>query len=972
MTIPTISTSPTGMSASEPKVTQQRWIGPIAFITGLVSIGIFLSFMLQAFQRPVWQIFTLAASFALLLLLSAFVYRGLWTSDINIRVLTLLIGFYIAMIFFSALVTQIGVLLAIIVVIFTIIVASTTLQDQFADNVILAGLTIGMICALIGSFSPFKQIELPGLELYTPAILGAVVMIYVVLMLLEFVAATIKIKLITVALAMVLFPLILLSYLETSFLQTAFQSQSEQALQLSADQVARRVDDFINSNLSQIEKQASLPVFSKFLEMTPDKRRNSPEENEIISVFKSFEIGQKANNPSYAILNSFGVNTFDSNPLFKGTAEGIEPYFNEAFVTGQPYVSQVIFVWNAPYIYFSAPIRNSRQQVIGVLRVRYDALALQNILKEYVGIIGPRSYPLLLDENMFRIADTINPSQLFRSVGPLSQTFLSSLRITKRLNTDINPAEVSSPVPDLEQGIKNYSITPFFSAEMHRTSTHVEAGAISRLSSRPWYLVYMQETTSQLELSKSQQRLSITISTILAGLVGLIAAFSSGLFSRPILQLASVAQKISSGDLSAKAEVDSEDEIGTLGKTFNIMTGQLRSFITDLEDRVQDRTKELALQNEALAFRARQLQTVSDVARGVTSTQSIEALLTRVTDLISERFGFYHVGIFLVDTNNEYAILRAANSEGGKRMLARAHKLKVGQVGIVGYATGKGLPRIATDVGEDSVYFNNPDLPLTRSEMALPLKIGANIIGALDVQSTQSNAFSQEDIELFSILSDQISIAIQNNQLFEDTRKALEESQNLHKQYLRQEWTLDLAERKHTQYAYSELGISTADFRDIPEIEHVIDSGQPIVENFGNETNARSVMALPIMLRGETIGVIHIQDDGQAREWSEDEILSVQSVADQVAFALENARLFEQTVRRAERERRVLEITSKIRSTTDPQQMLHIAVEELKNSLKASRAQILVQVPEEILGETNTINGNGHNPLPDPDGNTNE
>ena len=93
--------------------------------------------------------------------------------------------------------------------------------------------------------------------------------------------------------------------------------------------------------------------------------------------------------------------------------------------------------------------------------------------------------------------------------------------------------------------------------------------------------------------------------------------------------------------------------------------------------------------------------------------KDLEILLNDVTSLVSSRFGFYHVGIFLVDDNREFAVLRAANSEGGKRMLARQHKLRVGQVGIVGYTTGNGLPRIATDVGSDAVYFNNPDLPLT-------------------------------------------------------------------------------------------------------------------------------------------------------------------------------------------------------------------------------------------------------------------
>ncbi len=231
----------------------------------------------------------------------------------------------------------------------------------------------------------------------------------------------------------------------------------------------------------------------------------------------------------------------------------------------------------------------------------------------------------------------------------------------------------------------------------------------------------------------------------------------------------STAEKISGGDLEAQAPIQTSDEIGALGRAFNTMTQQLKTFINELEDRVQDRTRELAKQNEALVFRSQQLQTVADVARQIVSAQELDELLPQITRLVSERFNFYHVGIFLLDENREYAVLRAANSEGGQRMLARKHQLKVGAVGIVGYATGAGQPRIATDVGEDAVYFSNPDLPETRSEMALPLKVGDLVIGALDVQSTVSNAFTQEDIALFTTLADQIAVAIRNNELYSQT-----------------------------------------------------------------------------------------------------------------------------------------------------------------------------------------------------------
>ena len=389
------------------------------------------------------------------------------------------------------------------------------------------------------------------------------------------------------------------------------------------------------------------------------------------------------------------------------------------------------------------------------------------------------------------------------------------------------------------------------------------------------------------------------------------------------------------------------------------MTDQLSTLVNELEQRVLARTRLLGEQNEVLQYRSRQLETISDVASSITSTQDLEILLNKVTSLISERFGFYHVGVFLLDQNSEFAILRATNSAGGKRMLARRHRLSVGQVGIVGYVTGKGIPRIATDVGKDAVFFNNPDLPETRSEMALPLIAGEKIIGALDVQSKEPNAFSQSDIELFTILADQIAVAIVNNQLYEDTAQALVDMQNLHRQYMRQEWGKETSERDRLGYLYTPQGVVKQNIAiNSPDIQDVLQTSRIVIRTDQSEALSTS-MAVPIILRGETIGVIQLQENGTAREWSDDEIAIVQSVADQVALALENARLFEQTVRRAERERKVLEITSKIRSTTDPQAMLRIALEELQLALNASRTQIVLQ-HSEIIPEAIAPGDNGH------------
>jgi putative methionine-R-sulfoxide reductase with GAF domain len=236
----------------------------------------------------------------------------------------------------------------------------------------------------------------------------------------------------------------------------------------------------------------------------------------------------------------------------------------------------------------------------------------------------------------------------------------------------------------------------------------------------------------------------------------------------------------------------SQAELTARTQALEASTVELASRRTELEQ--ANRTLTMTLHNSQK--RVELLQASARVSHAVSQIRDVNTLLSQVTQLISQHFGFYHAGIFLVDESGDYAVLRATNSDGGQRMLARQHRLAVGAQGGVGFVTGTGQSRIASDVGSDATFFDNPDLPETRSEMTLPLRVGDRIIGALDVQSTEPAAFGQEDVALLSILADQVAIAIENAQLFEQAQQALSEAQGAYRSYLRQEWDAFLGKRR--------------------------------------------------------------------------------------------------------------------------------------------------------------------------------
>src|SRR5258706_8643393 len=211
-------------------------------------------------------------------------------------------------------------------------------------------------------------------------------------------------------------------------------------------------------------------------------------------------------------------------------------------------------------------------------------------------------------------------------------------------------------------------------------------------------------------------------------------------------------------------------------------------------------------------------------------------------------------------------------------MLARDHKLLVGQTGIVGYVTSTGQPRIALDVGADAAFFDNPDLPNTHSEIALPLRIAGQMSGTLDVQSEEKNAFNEDDIAALSTLADQVSIAIQNTRALEEARKSLTEAQSAYGESVRESW-------KVMRPQSLGMGIQMVDSsikpikRPIQEehIQKAMEQGRTAVS-----ANRSGTLAVPISMRGQVIGVMSLKNNNQYK-WTDDDLDIAEAVAERLS-----------------------------------------------------------------------------------------
>ena len=398
----------------------------------------------------------------------------------------------------------------------------------------------------------------------------------------------------------------------------------------------------------------------------------------------------------------------------------------------------------------------------------------------------------------------------------------------------------------------------------------------------------------------------------------------------------------------------------------------------------------LGLENARLFEEAQRrrvrLEAAAEVARNATAVLDVEQLLKEAVDLISDSFGFYHTGVFLIDERGEYAVLYAASSEGGRQMLQEKRRLPLSETTMVGAVAKTGQPRIASDVGQDVAYLGGPPLPRTRSEMALPLISRGSLIGVLDVHSTQQGAFSQEEVATLQTMADQLANAIENARLFEVTARHVEDLTALHAIDVAIASTLDL-ERVLRRVSEEINAIMRPDAFYIGVYDEekgelvlriIVDQGihwppqsvtvgdsetlsswvvrthQPLwIDDMERERDSlpvepavlgaipSSLMLLPLIVRNKVVGVMsaqsyepHAFDSGHRRLFSD--------IAGRVAVAVENARLYQEIEQRLKELTLLFDTSAAISTSLDAERVLFTTAEQVAAALGALGCRILL------------------------------
>lgn len=559
--------------------------------------------------------------------------------------------------------------------------------------------------------------------------------------------------------------------------------------------------------------------------------------------------------------------------------------------------------------------------------VRFDEASAEPLLTIAVPIFDPRSGQvdgvLVADARLKRIWDLIANVR----VGEDENVFIvdEDGRVIAHRNPSVVLRETTFAVPDQD------GVYPGLDA-----TNAVLAYDQIVVGGQSFYIVAERSLAQALNLAITTIFLITGLTVVAIGSAVGVGILLVRQIVQPVESLAATAQSIAAGELSQHVEVKQRDEIGRLAEAFNTMTARLRDFVSTLEERVAVRTADLEQ-------RSAQLQAAADVGRAATSILDVDELVRRVVDLIRGRFDLYYVGLFLVDDTRKWAVLQAGTGEAGDQMLARGHRLEVGEASMIGWSVSHAQARIAQLAEEDAVRLATPELPETRAEAALPLRSRGEVLGAFTVQSDRRDAFDEATIAVLQTMADQVAVALDNARLFAEAQAVLEAERRAYGDVSREAWQELLQRRSKWGYRYANQVIVPLETPSQPEMAKSTRRN----ESEQREKNG-SEMHMPLKVRDQTVGVLRFQKEGEDKTWTAEEKKLLGVLTEELGQALESARLYEDTQRRAARERLTSHITARMRETLDMETVVQTALREIGENLGIAEIKLRMADREEF------------------------
>ncbi len=669
-------------------------------------------------------------------------------------------------------------------------------------------------------------------------------------------------------------------------IQGGVEEAQRNTLVAAAHATTTDIDAFNTTQLLNIGAQAQWSELLNYFEQLPHQRANSPQAARLLQTLENLQSQNESYLISYGVLDLNGQNLLDTLPLNLGQDESDQLYFVKAMETGKPYASPITFDPQSGLAMFhiSSPVRSLNGDIIGLLRMRFKADILQQIIKQHNGLGGKASHAVLLDENGMRLAHGTQEELIYKSIIPYTANQQTELQASQRLPS-LPEGQLSTNLTELKFALDSADEESLVISPYTASSQHLGANIVSTMQTQPWRVIFTQPYDIFSEVIWEQSFAIGLIGLFILAVGVVIIFYTTRRLTQPLIELTEVSRQIAGGAMGLKAQVATNDEVSQLAEAINSLAAQFSGLTENSEQRLVEHT-------QALKEIVTALEISSEISQEITTLLNLEEVLEQVIKQITNQFGFYYTQIYLVDETNADLVMLHGSGEVGRHLKEQGHRLPR-NTGIVGMVVSTNKYFHSNNVSQVSNFVPNPLLPETRSELTLPLRKGQEVLGVLDIQARRLDRFKPVDIALMQTLADNIAIAVDNARLITQTQAALYEVERLNRRLTRESWQEFTQGLPLQGYQFNRGNSRPLTNNDVwlPPMKQAVTSKQLVTQTQpGNGDPTRTELAVPLTLRGEIIGVLGLRRE-ETPDWTVEEVAVVETVADQVSRALENARL---------------------------------------------------------------------------------
>lgn len=898
------------------------------------------AFMVEAFylflavQMGAWQMYALAAVIAVFCVMNLAALWMIRQGQLQNGSWLIVIGMLLVFPAAGALISNIGIIFGGALVLLTVIVAGQTLPASQARNAIVASILIGLLTAGLDFIGLNYRLFVPEIQIFIPAITIVILVVMLVFIFLQYrqaIDASLQLK-ITVWAGSILFVVsaVLVAYSAITFRDEAIvAAESDILSEAQAQAFLIRAEAEISLDTARALAQA----FTSVPSATPGTRLTREQANNILRQVL-------VENPG--ILGTYTLwepNAFDgrdaeyvNKPAHDNTGRFI-PYW----VRGDDGTINVIALesYETPGIgdWYLLPRQTKKEVAIAPLI--YPIQGVDTVMASFV-------VPIIYQGKFYGIAGIDSPISFVQEIVDSFDLYDGTAQVALMSSSGTligvtnQPELVNQPVSvfledfaDLQASIQ--AGKPFLSVSPDGLNLRAFAPVFLGRTDTPWFLVITVPFSKVTEAATANTARQVAINSTLILLALALLWFLSGQIVRPIRTLSEVASEIASGNLDVSAPVTAKDETGVLANTFNLMVSQLKGLFSTLEQRVAERTRGLEL--------------AAEVGRSVSRVRALNEMLRDAAEIIRSQFDLYYVQVYLLDSARANLVLQSGTGSVGEQLVNRGHRLPVNTASLNGRAVIEKRSVVVADTALSPTFKPNPLLPETRSEMAIPLLLGDQVVGVLDLQSDRANALNQDNLAAFEALAGQLAVAVQNANLLEQAEEARAEVEKQARRLVRRNWEAyqDALHRPEaTGFVFERNQVQPLDANaEVP------------AESEGNR------LAVPIAVTGQPIGSVVIDVEEERRTQQTVELLNV--VARQVAQQVENLRLIESAERyRLEAEQAARRLTREgweeyFRTKSDQSlrylyDLQEVRIPEQDMPLDDAAVKVPIKVRDEVIG----------------------